>query len=71
METNFVSAAPKDTVTLRQVEATIQRRWGAAEEKCVLHHLCVQTPTGMEQLRMLKQEESTTPGTGLQQDTHS
>lgn len=41
-ETNFASAAPKDPVTLRQVEATIQRRWGAAVEKseCCIIFMC-------------------------------
>lgn len=35
METNFASAAPENPVTLRHVEPTTQRRWGAAVEKCL------------------------------------
>lgn len=44
METNFASVAPKDSETVRQVEATVQRRWGAAVEKSECYSIYVFRP---------------------------
>lgn len=71
METNFAWAAPEDPVTLRKVESTVQRRWGAAVEKSVCCIIYVfRAPHEWSSWGCSSSMKSTTPSPGLQQDAH-